>query len=375
MAEEKDYYKILGVDKNASNEEIKKAYKKLAKKYHPDLNAGDTTAEQKFKDINEAASTLTNQQKRAQYDQFGSEGMKYGGQGGAGGFSGGFGGAGFDMNDIFESFFGGGGGFGSPRRRGPRPGEDLRYDMKISLEEAATGIDKNVRLKKEDRCDDCNGKGGHDIKTCSQCNGQGVVNTIKRTPFGNFQTQSTCPQCRGSGEEIGTLCKSCHGKGHVLKEKTIKVSIPAGVHNGSKLRMSGEGEPGQPGASYGDLYIVIFVEEHKYFERDDSDLYLEVPITFTQAALGDSITVPTITGKAQLKIPAGIQPGTMLRMKNKGMPSIRGSGHGDQYVKITIEVPTSVNKKQKELLKSLDKSFKDKKPAERLFEKIRKAFE
>lgn len=372
---EKDFYKILGVEKGASKEEIKKAYKKMAKKYHPDLNSGDKDAEQKFKEVNEAASVLTDDQKRAQYDQFGSEGMKFGGAGGQGGFGGASGFGGFDMNDIFESFFGGGGGFGGSRRRGPRPGEDLRYDLKISLEEAATGIDKNIRLKKNDRCDDCGGLGGSGIKTCSQCEGQGVTNTIKRTPFGAFQTQTTCSKCHGRGEEVSNTCNTCNGKGYVHKEKTVKVSIPKGVYDGSRLRINGEGEPGEPGASYGDLYIFIFVEDHEYFKREGDDLYLEVPISFYQATVGDTIQVPTITGKADLKVPSGIQPGTHLRMKNKGMPNLQSNGSGDQYVKITVEVPKSINKKQKEMLKDFDKSFKEKKPAERLFEKIRKAFD
>lgn len=372
MAENKDYYKILGVDKNASKEEIKKAYKKLAKQYHPDLNAGDKTSEQKFKDVNEAASVLTDEQKRAQYDQFGSEGMKYGGASSQGFGGGGFGG--FDMNDIFESFFGGSG-FGSSRQRGPRPGNDLRYDMKITLEEAATGIDKQIHMKKQDRCDDCGGIGGTGLETCSHCQGQGVTTTIKRTPFGAFQTQTTCPHCGGRGEVVSNICHTCNGKGHVHKEKTVKVSIPPGVNNGSRLRISGEGEPGEPGAPYGDLYIFVFVKEHEYFQRDDDDLYLEVPISFAQATFGDTVEVPTITGRADLKVPSGIQPGTMLRMKGKGMPHLQSSGSGDQYVKITVEVPKSLNKKQKDLLKDFEKSFKEKKPAERLFEKIRKAFE
>ena len=374
MSENKDYYKILGVDKNASKEEIKKAYKKLAKKYHPDLNSGNKESEQKFKDVNEAASTLTDDQKKAQYDQFGSEGMKYGNAGGAGGFGGGFGG-GFDMNDIFESFFGGGGGFGGgSRHRGPQPGADLRYDFTITLEEAATGVDKTIRIKKKNRCDECDGNGGTGLKTCSHCNGQGVVTTVKRTPFGNFQTQVTCPHCNGRGEEVSEICNSCHGKGYVTKEKTVKITIPPGVHEGSRLRIAGEGEPGEPGAEYGDLYIFIFIEKHEFFERDDNDLYIEIPISFNQACFGDTITIPTITGKAELKIPSGIQPGTTLRMKNKGMPLLQRHGEGDQYVKITIEVPKNLNKKQKELLKEFGKSFKEKKPAERLFEKIRKAF-
>lgn len=372
----KDYYDILGVSKSASKEEIKKAYKKMAKKYHPDLNKGDSSAEQKFKDINEAASVLTNDNKRAQYDQFGSEGMKYGQQsgfgGGAGGF-GGFGGAGFDMNDIFESFFGGGFGTGS-RRRGPRPGSDLRYDMEITLEEAATGIDKKVKMKKRDTCDDCDGHGGHDVSTCSTCGGSGVVMQRRRTPFGIMQTQSTCETCHGSGESYKTECSTCNGKGWQVKEKTVKISIPAGVSSGSRLRIPGEGEPGEPGAPMGDLYIFITVQEHEFFEREDDDLHIEVPISFSQAISGDSIEVPTITGKAKLKVPAGIQPSTLLRMKGEGIPHLQGYGKGDQYVKITVDVPKKINKKQRELLEKFEASFNEKRPHEKLFERIRKGF-
>ncbi|MFW5866071.1 MAG: molecular chaperone DnaJ [Nanoarchaeota archaeon] len=375
---EKDYYKILGVSKDAGKEEIRKAYKKLAKKYHPDLNRDNPEAEQKFKDINEAVSVLSDDTKRQQYEQFGSEGMKQGAGsagGGFGGFAGGFGGMheGFDINDIFESFFGGGSGFrrSGGRRSGPQQGADLRYDMEITLEQAATGIDKDIRLKKDDICDKCDGKGGFGEETCSNCGGYGVVEQVQKTPFGMFRSQRPCSFCRGLGKVVRESCDECHGNGYVRKTKTIKIKIPAGVESGVRLRVEGEGEPGEPGAPQGDLYVFITVSEHEEFERKDDDVYLTVPITFTQAVLGDTIKVPTITGKAQLKVPAGTQPGTLLRMKGKGMPHMRGSGNGDQYVKITIEVPKTLSKKQKELITQFEKDSSSKKPHLRFFEKLK----
>ncbi len=371
MSEEKDYYKTLGVSKDASKEDIKKAYKKLAKKYHPDLNKDNPEAEKKFKEINEAASVLTDDQKRSQYDQFGSAGPQFGNGGFGGGFEG-FQGGDFDFNDIFSSFFGGGG--RSPRRRGPRPGDDLRYDIEITLEDVAKGLEKKVKIKKTDKCSYCDGKGGTGVKTCSTCHGRGSVMQQRRTPFGIFQTQTTCPTCHGRGEIIENKCSHCHGTGQELKEKTIKISVPKGVSDGTRLRLSGEGEAGEAGAPSGDLYVFIHVKEHDLFERDGSDLYIEVPITFSQAALGAKIKVPTILGKAELKIPAGTQPETLLRMKGKGLSNLRYSGSGDQYVKITIDVPTKLTKKQKDLLKEFDESLKGKKPHEKLLDKLKEVF-
>ncbi len=370
----KDYYETLGVSRDSSKEEIKKVYKKLAKKYHPDLNKDNKGAEAKFKEINEAASTLSDDAKRAQYDQFGSEGVNFGGQGGQG-FGGGFSGSqGFDFNDIFDNFFGGGGQGGRSRYRGPKPGNDLRYDITIDLEDVANGLEKSIRVKKKDSCTTCDGQGGSGLDTCSTCHGQGVVVSQRQTPFGTFQSQSTCPTCRGRGKSIKDPCNSCHGTGFEVREKTIKISIPAGVANGSRLRVTGEGEAGEAGASKGDLYIFIHVREHAFFERDDYDLYIDVPISYAQAVNGDSIKVPTITSKAELKIPSGIQPGTLLRMKGKGLPILRRSGSGNQYVKIVVEVPKKISKKQKKSLDDFEKAFTGKKPHEKLFEKIHKLF-
>lgn len=368
----KDYYNVLGVDKSASKEEIKKAYKKLAKKYHPDLNKGDATSEQKFKDVNEAASILTDDQKRQQYDQFGSDGAQFGGQG--------FGGAqqGFDFNDIFDSFFGGGGGgfnpFGGGRSRGPAPGSDLRYDMQISLEDVAKGLDKEISIKKKDQCHVCDGEGGTGISQCGTCRGQGVVMQQKRTAFGVFQTQAQCPTCKGRGETIKNPCDHCNGTGQEIREKKIKVSIPPGVDEGTRLRISGEGEAGQAGAPQGDLYIMVHIKRNSLFTRDGPDLYVEVPLRYSQAVLGDTVEIPHILGKAKLKVPSGTAPGTLLRMKGKGLPDLRGSGNGDQYVKITIDVPKKISKKQQDLLEKFENEETGKQPHERLFDRIKEAF-
>lgn len=374
---EKDYYKTLGVDKNSSKEEIKKAYKKLAKKYHPDLNKGDSESEKKFKEINEAASVLGDETKKQQYDQFGSDSFKHGNQ--AGGGFGGFnfnGSSGFDFDSIFDSFFGGGGsGFGRSQRRGPRRGNDLRYNIEINLEDVANGLDKKIKIKKKDKCSKCKGLGGSGSKTCSTCNGQGVITSIKRTPFGAFQTQRSCSDCNGTGEQVEKICTHCDGKGYEYKEKTVTINIPEGVEDGMQLRLANEGEAGGPGAEQGDLYILIHVKEHEFFKRDGMDMHLEVPITFMQASLGDSVEVPTIKGKAKLKIPSGTQPGTILRMKGEGLSHYRRYGKGDQFVHIQIEVPKKLNKKQKEALKKFETSLNEtKRPHEKLLDAIKKSF-
>lgn len=365
----KDYYKILGVEKGASKEEIKRAYKKLAKQYHPDLNKDNPEAEAKFKEINEAASVLSDDTKKSQYDQFGSEGMKNGGFNSSN-FGGGF--DGFDLNDIFESMFSGG--FSGRSRRGPRRGNDLRYDIEITLEEVAFGTEKIIKLRKEDKCKSCDGNGGTGIKTCPTCHGKGTIISQKRTPFGIFQTQTICNECSGQGQTFEKECSDCHGKGHIMTTKTLTVKIPQGVDEGTKIRLSGEGEPGDPRAPFGDLYIFVHIKEHNIFQRDGSDIYVEVPISFKEAVLGATIEVPTIKGTADLKVPSATKPETLLRMKGKGLPHLRSDVHGDQYVKITIDVPNKITKKQKELLEAFDKESKDKYPHKKLFDKIKKVF-
>lgn len=343
----KDYYNILGVSKDASKEEIKKAYKKLAKKYHPDLNK-DVGSEEKFKEISEAAAVLGDDKKRQQYDQFGSEGFK-----GFEGFDG------FDMGDIFGGFgdiFGEAFGFGN-RRRGPKRGRDLRFDLDIELEEASEGITKKVVIPKLDECDECNGTGAKsksDIKECSKCHGSGILSVTKRTIFGVMRTQITCPQCDGTGEEIKNPCKKCKGTGRTHVEKKIEVKIPAGVDEGTRLRISQEGEAGEKGASPGDLYVVIHVIPHKIFKRKGDDIFMNVSISFKQAVLGDTIKIPTLNGDAKLKIPSGTQPGTVFRLRGKGIPNLRGYGTGAQNVEVNIDVPTRVTRKQKKALEEFD---------------------
>ena len=368
----KDYYEILGVSKDASKEDIKKAYKKLAKKYHPDLNKDDEGAQEKFKEINEAISVLGDDKKRAQYDRFGSADTSA-----ANDFSdfaagrGGFGDFGVDLDDIFEQFFGGG--FRGSARRGPRRGSDLRYDMEVELEDVAFGAEKHIVIPQLDTCSSCNGTGAEnpdDVKTCPECHGAGRVRRQQRTPFGMFQTESVCRKCRGRGKVVAKECKVCDGEGRVERNKRLKVDIPKGVEDGSTLRLSGEGEAGEHGASHGDLYVVIHIKPHKVFAREGSDLYVDVPISFAQAALGDEITVPTMYGSAKLKIPAGTQTHTLFRMKDKGLPRIRSSVKGNQMVRVVVETPSKLSKKQKELLEEFDKMNKEN-PAKKFFDKVK----
>ncbi len=353
----KDYYETLGVSKNATREDIKKAYKKLAKKYHPDINK-DADASEKFKEINEAASVLGDPQKRESYDKFGTadtsnsrgfEGFDFGG------FDFNFGG----FDDIFDGLFG-----GRNRRRRSNRGYDLRFDIEITLEEAAEGVKKNIVIPRLEVCDNCQGTGAKsksDIKTCTECKGSGYVKQARRTPFGVFATTSPCPKCHGTGKIIKELCPHCDGEGRVEKNRKLEIDIPAGVDSGNKLRVAGEGEAGEQGGPSGDLYVVIHVLDHDVFERQGSDLFIELPISFAQAALGSEIEVPTLNGKAKLKIPSGTQTHTTFRMKGKGIPDLHGYGKGDEMVKIIVNVPNKLNKKQKELLKQFDKELGKKK--------------
>jgi molecular chaperone DnaJ len=373
----KDYYETLGLSKGASKDEIKKAYKRLAKKFHPDLNK-EEDASDKFKEINEAAAVLGDDKKRSHYDQYGTADFS-GFQGGAGGFDfsdfsnfGGF----SDFGDIFDMFFGGG------RRRGahgPRRGSDLRYDLEITLEVAASGVSKSLSLEKETTCSTCDGKGAKsdsDIVTCDGCGGTGQVTRSQRTPFGVFQTASACPTCGGEGKKIVKPCSKCHGSGVVLDQTKLTVDIPAGVDAGSRLRLAGEGEAGKKGGPSGDLYVFIHVKPHKIFQRDGLDLYSDVPISFIQATLGDEIEVPTLEGKAKMKIPTGTQPGTMFRLKGLGIKSLRGFGVGDQKVRVDVKIPKSLSKTQKQLLQNYAKESADDIQANKgFFSKLKEAFE
>lgn len=360
-----DYYQILGVDKSASADEIKKAYRKLAVKYHPDRNPGDKAAEEKFKEVSSAYEVLSDSQKRAQYDQFGHEAYTSGGAaGGPGGF-GGFGG-GVDPFDLFQQMFGGGGGFGDlfgggRRRRNPSgaaDGSDLRYDLEIDFEEAVYGADRKIVIPRLSSCPDCKGSGcadGSGRKTCPQCGGSGQVTMSQ----GFFSIRQACPKCGGTGQIVENPCKKCHGDGRIQIEKTLSIHIPPGVDTGSRLRVAGEGESGVRGGRAGDLYVMIHVKEHEIFHREGNDVLVELPVDFVTATLGGLIDVPTVSGKARMKVPAGSQSGTTLRIRGKGMPSLRGGSRGDMHVRFVVEVPQKLSREQQSLLEKFQQSLKD----------------
>lgn len=346
----RDYYEVLGLEKGASKEEIKKAYRKLARKYHPDVNK-DTDAPDKFKEAKEAYEVLSNEQKRAQYDQFGHAGPQQQGFGG-GGFGGGFGGE--DFGDIFDMFFGGG------RRRdpnAPRQGNDLQYTMVLEFEEAIFGKETDISIPKEEECETCHGSGakpGTQPETCQHCNGTGQLNVEQNTPFGRVVNKRVCHHCNGTGKEIKEKCPTCHGQGRVKKQKKIHIKIPAGIDDGQQIRVPGKGEAGANGGPSGDLYVVVQVKRHEFYQREGDHIFCEMPITYTQAALGDEIEVPTVHGKVKLKVPAGTQTGKTFRLKGKGAPNVRGYGHGDQHVKIRVITPTNLTERQKELLREFN---------------------
>lgn len=361
MADKRDYYEVLGLSKGASDDEIKKAFRKLAMKYHPDKNPGDKEAEEKFKEINEAYAVLSDPEQKSKYDRFGHAGVDPNSFAGGGGF-GGFGGF-EDIFDMFGSAFGGGfGGGGSRRNNGPRKGSDIQKTMTIDFEEAAFGVKKQIRLTKNVKCKNCGGTGaapGTSKKTCPRCGGSGEIRTQQQTPLGVFQSVSPCPDCNGTGEINESPCPDCGGTGRVRDTVTITINIPAGVDNDSVIPVRGQGEPGINGGPDGDLYIVLNVRPHKLFERRGQDLWLEIPITFNQAALGDEIVVPTLEEKVSYKIPAGTQPGTVFRLKGKGIKNVRGGRKGDLYVKVSLEVPTKLNKKQKKAVEAMGKEVTD----------------
>ncbi|TVX94322.1 molecular chaperone DnaJ [Paenibacillus agilis] len=347
MADKRDYYEVLGVNKGSGDDEIKKAYRKLARQYHPDVNKA-ADAEDKFKEVKEAYDVLSDTQKRAVYDQYGhvdpNQGM------GGGGFSGDFGGFG----DIFDMFFGGGGNRRDPNA--PQRGGDLQYTMQVEFKEAAFGVEKEITIPRTEQCDPCFGTGakpGTKPEKCSTCGGTGQQEVVQNTPFGRMVNRRACSTCQGKGKVIKEKCSSCHGNGTVKKQRKINVRIPAGAYDGAQLRMTGEGESGLRGGPAGDLYIVIRVKQHEFFQREDDDIYCEVPLTFAQAALGDEIEIPTLHDKVKLKIPAGTQTGTYFRLRGKGVPHLRGNGNGDQHVKVIVVTPTKMNDEQKDLLRQL----------------------
>ncbi len=371
MPEDKrDYYEVLGVDKSASDDELKKAYRKLAKKYHPDLNPGDKTAEKNFKEVNEAYEILSDKEKRARYDQFGHAGVdpNFGAGGPGGGFGGGFTGDFGDIGDIFSSIFGGGGfgGFGGGRRANPNAparGRDTSASVNLSFEEAALGCTKTIKFTKIDNCSDCGGSGcekGSSAKTCPVCHGSGQVASVQRTPFGQIQTQTVCNNCNGSGKIIDKPCHTCAGKGRIRHTVERTVEIPAGIDDAQIINIRGGGDAGKNGGPSGDLKVAVNVRPHPIFERDGYDVFCEIPITFTQAALGDEITVPTLYGKVKFQIHEGTQPGDEFKLRGKGIQRLHYAGKGDQYVKITVEVPRELSKEQKEKLKDFESATNEK---------------
>jgi molecular chaperone DnaJ len=350
----RDFYEVLGVPKTATEDELKKAYRKLARKYHPDLNPDNKEeAERNIKEVNEAYEVLSDSQKRTQYDQFGHDAFQAG-QGGAGGYNPFGGGAGGGFSDIFDMFFGQSGfGGGGGQRNGPEKGADLRFDMEISFEQAAFGVETEVQIPRTEECTTCHGSGaaaGTHPETCPQCKGSGQTQVIQNTPFGRMVNVRACERCHGEGKIIHTPCRDCKGQGRVRRNRKIKVKIPAGVDTGSRLRVAHEGEAGLRGGPQGDLYVYIFVKQHKLFSREGNDVLCEVPVSFVQAALGDEIDVPTLDGKVKMRVPEGTQSGTVLRLKDKGIPYLRGNGRGDQNVRVKVVTPHKLNDKQKQLL-------------------------
>ncbi len=363
MADKRDYYEVLGVQKGASDDEIKKAFRRKSKEYHPDLHPGDKDAEEKFKEVNEAYQVLSDADKRDKYDRFGHAGVdpNFGVGGGFNG--GGFGG--FDFGDIFGDIFGGG--FGGGRtRNGPKRGADIRQVIDITFEEAAFGCSKKINVMAQEKCETCGGTGakkGTPVETCQNCHGTGRVQTRQRTILGYMTTETVCPQCRGDGKIIKEPCRDCRGTGVVRKNKTIEVQIPPGIDNGQTIQLSGKGEAGAKGGPSGDLLITVRVRPHEIFKRDEYDVYIDMPITFAQAALGAKIQVPTLDGAVEFTIPEGTQTGSKFRMKGKGIPYLRSKSRGDEYVTVTVEVPRNLSARQKEILRSFDedRNYKQKK--------------
>lgn len=377
MAENKrDYYEVLGVSKGASDDEIKKAYRKTAKKYHPDLNPDNAEAEAKFKECNEAYEVLSDPQKKARYDQFGFAGVdpNYGaGQGGySGGFGGGFGFDGdIDLGDIFSSFFGGGGGFGGRNPNAPQRGRDIQSSVTLTFEEAAKGCKKTIEVMRVMDCSDCHGSGaapGTSPQTCPECQGRGVINVQQRTPLGVMSTQRTCSRCGGTGKIVNTPCKKCNGKGKVRTKKKIDINIPAGIDNNQVVNVRGFGNDGSNGGPAGDLKVVVTIKPHAYFKRNGYDVLYNKHISIVEATLGADVEIPTLDGNVTLNIPAGTQPNEVFTLKgNKGIQRLNGLGKGEQYVTIVVDIPKNISDEQKRLLNEFDKSYTPPKAKKRGF--------
>lgn len=367
-AQKRDYYEILGVPKNAPADEIKKSYRKLALKYHPDRNSGDKTADEKFKEAAEAYAVLSDSTKRSQYDQFGHS---LGGHGFSGfeGFETAFSDFGDIFGDLFGDFLGGG---GSRQSRGKR-GSDLQYHLEITLEEAAHGKEVALNIPRQETCDGCQGSGaepGSKKSTCAECRGTGAV----RISQGFFMFQRTCPSCQGEGERIEKICRSCRGSGRVEKTRKLSVKVPAGIESGSRLKISGEGESGRKGGGTGNLYVLVSVKEHAFFARDGQDLHCEAEIPYTVACLGGEVEIPTLDDKMKLKIPSGTQSGKVFRVQGKGLASVHGHGHGDQFVRVKIHVPTKLSDQEKKLLEELSRFRQDEAGQKSFFDKVKEKF-
>ncbi len=383
LADKRDYYEVLGIQKGASEDEIKKAYRSLAKKYHPDLNPDNKEAEEKFKEVNEAYEVLSDPSKKERYDQFGHAGVDPSYQGGGfnGGFSGGGFTGGFGMEDIFDSIFGGGvfGGGRSSNPNAARRGQDIQQNITISFMEACNGVNTDITVEKLEKCEECGGNGcakGTQPDTCPECHGTGQVRVQQRTPFGVISSAKTCSRCNGRGKVINNPCSKCGGYGRTRVNKKLNVSIPAGINDGQTIRLSGQGSNGVNGGPSGDVLLTVSVRPDPLFVRDEYDIHVDIPITFAQAALGDEIVVPTIDGKVKYTVPEGTQTGTVFRLKGKGVKRLNSSSRGDQYVKVYVEVPSKLTKKQKDALKAFEESLEDdknytKRPG--FFEKLKNA--
>ena len=368
----RDYYEVLKLDRDADSEEIKRSYRKKAKKYHPDLNPDDEEAEVKFKEVNEAYEVLGNTDKRSRYDRYGHAGVDPQAGGGGGGF-GGFGG--FDVEDIFDIFTGG----GSRRRSGPMQGADIRYDLNLDFKEAVFGVEREIQIRRTENCDTCDGTGaepGTSKSTCEKCEGRGEVRYAQQTPFGNFVRTAECDECEGTGEIIDSKCKDCGGTGRAMKTKKISVKVPAGVDTNSIISIRGEGEAGTKGGPSGDLYIYINVRQDKIFKRSQNNIYLEVPISFTEAALGAEIEIPTLDGVETYSISAGTQTGTQFKIKDLGVPYLRRKGRGDLFFTVKVKIPKDLTEKQKDLLLDFAKETGEnyKKNKKGFLERVKEAF-
>jgi len=354
--EKRDYYDALGLKKGASDEEIKKAFRQQAKKFHPDVNPGNSKAEARFKEVNEAYEVLSDSDKKARYDQFGHAGVdpNFGGGSPFGGGFGGFGGMDFDLGDIFSSIFGGGGrSSSSSNRNSPRKGERVRVNLTITFEEAAFGCEKEISIQRVETCDECTGSGckkGTTAEKCPECQGRGVVTTQQRTPFGVMQSTAECPKCNGRGKLIHQPCEKCRGLGMVRRNRSVKVNIPGGIDNGQTISVRGQGSAGVNGGETGDLFVTVYIKQHQFFHREGTSVLISIPISFVQATLGTQLEVPTLDGNVKYTIPAGTQTGSVFRLRGKGISHLRGSGRGDQFVTVNVIVPTSLTSEQKDLL-------------------------